>query len=98
MYSSGSWYKKRDQETGFQIDLAFLRKDKIITLCEIKYANKISSKFIQEIANKESRLSDELRPDGIQKVLITVDPVDQSIVRDGSVDRCISLKELLKGN
>jgi len=95
MYSSGAWYKKDDQQTGFQIDLAFIRKDKIITLCEVKYSTNISSKVNEEMREKEQKVYKELKPDGIQKVLITVDKLDPKLNKEGVFSKFICLDDLL---
>jgi len=95
MYSAGAWYKKDEQKTGFQIDLAFLRKDKIITLCEVKYSSNITTKINEEIREKEDKVLRELKPDGIQKVLITVDKVDPKLIRESAFDKLICLSDLI---
>jgi uncharacterized protein len=96
MYTTGAWYKKNDQQSGYQIDLIFLRKDKIITICEVKYLSKITSKVLIEIKEKEAKLLEELRPDGVQKVLITVDPPDKNFDAQRVFDQVICLEDFLR--
>ncbi len=96
MYSSGAWYKKDDQQTGFQIDLAFIRKDKIITICEVKYSTAITTKVIEEMREKEQKVFKELTPDGIQKVLITVNKLDPKLNKEGGFSKLICLDEILQ--
>lgn len=65
--------------SGFQIDLLYLRSDKTLTLCEIKYYNKeISTKIVKEVEMKASLLT---IPKGftLEKALISVFGPDQSL-------------------
>ena len=53
--SYGPYFSKKEKK--FQIDLIFMRVDKVITVCEVKYYSKeISTRIIQEMERKISLL------------------------------------------
>ena len=45
-YQSGSWFKRADNNQGAQVDLVFVRADKVITACEIKYTTSVKPSSI----------------------------------------------------
>lgn len=72
-YSAGSWFKRGGQNYGFQIDLAFNRKDKVLTLCEIKYQSEpVGKEVVSEFEIKLKTIQENYKRDRlrIQKVLI----------------------------
>ncbi|MEA1969052.1 MAG: DUF234 domain-containing protein [Thermodesulfobacteriota bacterium] len=55
--SFGPYFSREEQK--FQIDLIFMRVDKVITVCEVKYYSKeISTSIIQEMERKISLLKE----------------------------------------
>lgn len=51
-YNFGAWFDKSDT-IGTQIDLVFIRAEKVITLCEIKYQKyNIGKEVIDEVEKK----------------------------------------------
>lgn len=46
-YQYGPWF--RHHEPKAQVDLMFLRDDAVITLCEMKYMNKLPSSLVAEL-------------------------------------------------
>ena len=81
---------------GFQIDLLYLRSDKILTLCEIKYYNKeISTKIVKEVELKASLLK---VPTGftLEKALISVFGPDQSLRELEYFHHSITLENLFE--
>ena len=71
-FKSGSWFRspKRNGASA-QIDLLFQRQDKVLTLCEIKYAQSLSGqKVIRDLGNKIKVLQKYFPSYGIQKVLL----------------------------
>lgn len=78
---------------GFQIDLAFKRNDKVMTLCEIKYWSKpVDTSVVQEMERKCSRFK---LPRGftLEKAIITVNGVEPALARSGYFHHVITLKD-----
>lgn len=64
---------------GFQIDLLFLRSDKTITICEMKYYNKeIGVKIIKEIETKIKSLTVP-RAYTLEKALVSIYGQDSAL-------------------
>ena len=73
-YECGAWYHRDDQKTGAQIDLVFIRKDRVATICEIKYRKSIPERAIRkDLLSKVEIIQTEAKPDATQSVLICVD-------------------------
>ncbi|MEA1911348.1 MAG: ATP-binding protein [Spirochaetota bacterium] len=92
--SASPYFGKNDSK--FQIDLLFLRSDKVITLCEIKYRNStISTKIIQEVERKVNLLK---VPRGytVEKSLISLYGSDKSLRDSGYFHHEVTLEQILK--
>jgi len=100
-YSSGAFFTRKHMtgDTGFQIDLLFLRKDHVITVCEIKYQQaRIGTSVIEEVENKIRRLLEfypSARRMTLHKVLITATGIDPALKSRAYFDRVITLDEIL---
>jgi hypothetical protein len=82
----------RDGE-GFQIDLAFNRNDKVITLCEIKYwSAPVDGAVIASMERKCARFKAP-RDVTVERALVTVHGVDASLQRSGYFHHIISLND-----
>ncbi|MBF0363318.1 MAG: AAA family ATPase [Oligoflexia bacterium] len=94
-YTYGSLFSKDD---GFQIDLIFDRRDRCLTICEVKYQDgKISKNIIDDFEEKVVRLKENYsksKNKTIQKVLITNATIDSQLLSRGYFDRIINIKEL----
>lgn len=95
-YRSGAFFNREteEQNRGYQMDLVFDRKDKVYTVCEIKYLRTPATKKV--IADFEQKLSLFPRKRGysLEKVLIVAEGADPSLEREGYFDRVITLKDL----
>ena len=86
--------KSTNSESGFQIDLAFLRNDKTITVCEIKnYETPVSSSVIREFNAKLEGLNFPKKYT-VQKALITASGADKSLVESDYFDHILNLQDL----
>lgn len=100
-YRAGAFFNRRilSDKTGFQIDLVFIRKDCVITICEIKYHEMaVGVKVIETVENKIEKLKEEFVPArqySIQKVLIASFGGDASLLKRHYFDRIITLDELI---
>ncbi len=94
-YMAGSWFKKKDQQSGVQIDLLFDRADHVMTLCEVKYRKDFDPSLFDAFEDKAERLYKEAKPSAVQKVLVTVYAPSASFLAKGHLDRVLTLDELV---
>jgi hypothetical protein len=97
-YDSGPWFRApRKGITGVQIDLAFDRDDKVITLCEMKRQTApLGRAVIAEVERKAEVLRAEFHGRTIQPVLVVDGPVSKEVEASGYFFRIIQASELLK--
>ena len=87
----GPFYKKGDKN--FQIDLLFLRADKTITLCEMKYHDRpINTKIISEV-NRKCELLSVPRGFSIERALVSLHGADRPLRDSEYFHHEISLKD-----
>lgn len=71
-YRYGEWFRRDSKGSGAQVDLLFVRADRVLTVCEIKYVNRLSSASIgTAIEHQVTALREAFPRYGIQRVLIT---------------------------
>lgn len=90
----GPYFERGD--TGFQIDLIFLRNDKVATLCEIKfYDSPISVEVVREVERKCQLLS---LPHGttLEKALISRVGPDASLQKLNYFDHYVTVEDFFK--
>jgi uncharacterized protein len=93
-YSAGTWFSKNDGSPSAQIDLLFVRADKVITVCEMKYTQKTpGSEIIADIERKISAFPNKKRY-SIENVLITSAPPAPALLAAGYFQRIITVEEL----
>jgi AAA+ ATPase superfamily predicted ATPase len=95
-YLAGAFYNKKTQKSdpGFQFDLIFDRDDRVITLCEMKYAQtKIGIGVIEEF-EKKLELFPNQKKKTLQKVLIATEGANDSLITRHYFDRIITLDDL----
>lgn len=89
--SYGPYFKR--QSEGFQVDLVYKRKDKVITICEIKFYNKpVSAAVINEVERKVSLLKIP-KSHALEKVLITANSAEDSLQKAGYFHHIINLQD-----
>jgi len=73
-YEFGAWFRRGDSSTsapGAQVDLAFLRADKMITACEMKYAARPRPKeWALKMEARKAALQDAFPGYGLETVLV----------------------------
>lgn len=87
------YFKRNDQ--GFQIDLIYKRRDKVYTICEIKYSDSpIGTKIIPEFEKKFDLFS---TPRGFTKerALISIHGPDKSLKDAEYFHHCVILEDIL---
>lgn len=97
-YESGTYFNRVEKDNKFQIDLAYMRKDRVLTICEVKYTETpVGISVIQELENKIERLSTEIKKRyEIQRVLISREGATKELVERGYFDRILSVEEVVK--
>lgn len=93
----GRYYKRGHQgERGVQVDMLFVRADRVITVCEIKSGGKISgSKIEQQIEKQRIVLEDDFPKYHLEFVLI-VPEINTPIEPIPSVKKVLSMVDLLR--
>jgi len=97
-YDSGPWFRApRKGIPGVQIDLAFDRDDRVITLCEMKRQTApLGRAVITEVEKKAEVLRGEFPSRTIQPVLIVDGPVSREVEAAGYFFRIVQASELMK--
>lgn len=93
-FEAGSWFSKSADGAGAQIDLLFLRADRVATVCEIRFqAAKIGKGIVREIDQKVQTLR---VPRGytVERVLISASPITADLEREGYFNRVLYLDDL----
>jgi hypothetical protein len=95
-YNAGPWYKRG--EVGFQMDLVYLRTDRVITVCEMKFQNPgepVGKSVIAEMQRKVARLPN---PSGhaIEPVLITVSKPTRDLLNEAYFTRILTLEDIFE--
>lgn len=94
-YESGAIYNRASIAEGVQIDLAFKRGDKVITICEIKYLDApVGTAIVSDFERKVSALN--LGSRQLQRVLISASGVSKDLERRSYFDRIINLDDIAK--
>ena len=86
------YFKRGDKK--FQIDLIYLRADKVITICEIKhYSKEVSSKIIVDMQQKLKQLP---VPKGhsIETALISIYGPDKNLKNTGFFDYYVTMEDI----
>lgn len=71
-FESGTWFNRgTPNKQGAQVDLAFKRADKMITMCEFKYTDQIKvAELRRQLENKVANLKHAFPGHGVETVLI----------------------------
>lgn len=94
-YECGPWFRRADLKSGAQIDMLFIRADRVLTLCEIKFQSQpIGKEVLPEVEKKAAVLKDHFK-ETIEKVLITASPPSAPLLQEGYFNRALTLEELV---
>ncbi|MEQ1665609.1 MAG: hypothetical protein ABL927_09565, partial [Bdellovibrionales bacterium] len=93
-YQAGAYFTRNHPDINAQIDLLFARKDRTLTVCEIKYQQApVAKSVVADFEHKLQCLKIE-KNKTIQKVLITASAPEPSLLRMHYFDRIITLEDL----
>ena len=93
-YKAGPWY--RGGEAGFQVDLVYLRADRVVSVCEIKFHDPerpVGKSVIAEMQRSVARLPIP-KAHVIEPVLITVSEPTRDLVSEGYFNRILTLQDI----
>ena len=93
-YTAGAWFKRGKQNKSAQIDLLFKRADKVLTLVEVKFREKVDKKVIGQVEDKIEVLREE-SDYSIEPILLTVKKPDKSLYEEGYFSRILTIDDLL---
>ena len=99
-YEFGPFFNREveAEKPGFQIDLVFERQDRVITLCEIKYLkNPADKSVIRDFEQKLDLFKKACKKSSytIQKILISAEGAEDSVIHSGYFDRILKLEDLI---
>lgn len=93
-YECGSWFGRGADDRDAQIDLVFLRADRVITLCEVKFQNApVGKGVIAEVEQKRLAFPNPKRQT-IDTVLISASPPTQELICERYFSRILQLEDL----
>ncbi len=93
-YECGSWFSQAPGQARHQIDLLFVRADRVITLCEIKFQDKkIGKGIIAEVEKKRQGLANPKRFT-VETVLVTASDVTEDLKKEKYFNQIVQLEDL----
>jgi len=98
-YEAGAWVQRgTTTRPGAQVDLLFVRADKVLTVCEMKYADRLAPRDVSEgIRSKLELLQGAFPRHGIEKVLVLGQPAPNVDQLRPHFDRVLLAEEVLLG-
>ncbi|MBB71194.1 MAG: hypothetical protein CMF50_02195 [Legionellales bacterium] len=97
-YEFGAYFSRKavGEQPGYQIDLLFDRKDRVFTICEIKYLQSKVDTSVIEAMERKIQLFPNPKGYRIQRVLICNHGATESLVNRAYFDRIITLEDLFE--
>lgn len=93
-YECGSYVERGTKgKAGLQIDLLFQRKDRVLTVCEIKYKQALGPEIIEEVKNKISLLPPTMKAVA-EPVLISALPPQKEVYEQRYFSRILTMDDL----
>ncbi len=95
-YRSGEWFRRAQHgESGAQVDLVFVRADKVLTICEMKYVDRLAVKALQAQLGRKKETLRQAFPSYAQETVLILGK--DSIGREHAVrdfDHVVSAAEI----
>lgn len=93
-YTCGPWFSRGSIHPGSQIDLLFVRADRVLTVCEMKFQEeKVGKGVIPEVESKVRSFPNPRRWT-VEKVLITASGATEDLARERYFSRILELEDL----
>ena len=93
-YDVGPFFS-RSTPSHFQMDLIFRRADKVLTIVEIKYLRAQTPKTVIQEFERKMELFEMPSRYSVQRVLISANGCDQSVIDAGYFDDILTLEDLM---
>lgn len=96
-YQVGAYFARKENPSipGYQIDLVFARKDRVYTVCEMKYLNNPAEyKVAEEMDRKMMYFPPAEKGETIHRVLVAPQGASQALINRPYFDRIITLDDL----
>ena len=100
-YSFGSYYLRRRKTSiktlhlQAQVDLIFKRKDKVWTVCEIKYSDEPATRSVIPEFLKKIEILEVPKKVTVQRVLISANGASDSLLKEPFFDKILTLEDLV---
>lgn len=95
-YDAGPWYERHAAQA-FQIDLAYVRSDRVMTICEIKFMdNDVGVDVIEAFQARVAKIPNP-RKISIERVLITASNPQDALVNRGYFHHILTLEDIFQG-
>ena len=93
-YDAGSWYSLKNDSNNAQIDLAYIRADKVISICEIKYTSTPVGKDVMSNFQKKENVFPNKKRYTVERVLISACGITESLKNEGYFHKVLTAEEL----
>lgn len=99
-YDSGVYYNRNTNKNnrGYQIDLIYNRADHVFTICEIRYTQSAVGADVIDDFEKKLSLLNNPKSKTIEKVLISLSGITESLKNRNYFDRTITLADIFKAS
>jgi hypothetical protein len=84
------------KQLGLQIDLAILRRNKVLTLCECKYSSRVLGLSVAAEMQEKIRRLEISKKFSVEQVLVTNAESSKDLLKSKSFDRIVSLEDLYR--
>ncbi len=97
-YESGAYFNRKtlNDKSGVQVDLLFKRKDRVWSICEIKYLESEVGLSVVNDFEKKLEILNIPKTVSVSKVLITASQPSKVLLNKHYFDRIVTLEDLLK--
>ena len=93
-YRAGSWFQRGEQNRKAQIDLVYLRADKTITVCELKYIESPVGLDVIDEMEKKLAIFPNKKQHTIERVLICATDPTQTLLDQGYFHRVLTIDDI----
>lgn len=93
-YDAGSWFSSGVSEKKAQIDLLYIRADRVITVCEIKYSGKPPNKQLIEDMERKIGCFPNKKKYAMEKALICLTPPTKELINEGYFNAILTAENI----
>jgi len=93
-YDVGPWFQRSQDGRGAQVDLLFLRADRVATVCEIKCQRKPIGKGVIAQVEKKKEIFSNKNGYTLEQVLVTTSPPSETLQKERYFSRILTIEDL----